>query len=534
MPAIVAACVWAGAVEAPDKPGAAADATTGTAAVTRTDFAAAYLRFEMAMLEAALDGVPGAALSAEEAVRVNREFDAVTLLFFSKHYAPAIRRLNELAASLAPGTKSAAERNAENAAASLAVRVTPQVYAPAWADAAGGKASEAPVPLSLRVESIYPYSGDRPEKAALAVEFRKPLARTVAAAGERREAERPVARVPFAAEFAADGTLNLDVPFKFDPTRFGPGMYDVGISAGASFVRTGTWTIVREKLDAVRERNEGRIASLRIDPTREKFGGQADALESVKARNGLLTDSPSPDNTAQAVLDLAGLAAQVEAEIETLAGGRNPFKARPGDAWRVVPFGDRRVPVRIYAPEAAATADGPVPLVVALHGAGGDENMFLEGYGAGFIKRLADEHGVIVVSPFTNMFAGADGPALFDRMLGMMSADYPVDGRRVYLVGHSMGAGVVGRLAASRPEKIAAAACLCGFQGFGEGVGMTPPVLVIAAALDPLAAPSRIEPLVRKAADRGLPVEYRLVEGYGHTLVVARELPAVFDWLIRR
>ncbi len=545
--AIIAACVWAGAagasggIEASDAKDASPGAQAGNAAITRTDFAAAYLRFELAMLEASIDGVPGAALGAEETARVNREFDAVTLLFFSRDYAPAIRRLNELTASLRREKEVSAARNAKNAAASLAVRVTPQVYAFEKAPAAEGSERDggaAPAPsLSLRVESIYPFSGDRPDKDALAVEFRRPAAgMAFATSGKTGRTERPVARLPFRAEFAADGTLSLELPFEVDRARFVPGIYDVGIAAGDAFIRTGTWTVVRESLDAVRERNEARLAALRIDPAspEQEGGGLDDAFESVKARNGLLADSLSPDNTAQAVLDLAGLAAQVEAEIEALARGVDPFRTRSGDTWRVVRLGDRRAPVRVYAPKAAATSTEPVPLVVAFHGAGGDENMFMEGYGAGLINRLAEEYGVIVASPYSNMFVGAHGPALFDRMLAVLSAEYPVDGRRVYLIGHSMGASVVSRLAAARAEKIAAGVCLAGFTGFGESAEKTPPVLVIAAELDPLAAPSRIEPVVRRAANRGLPVEYRIVEGYGHTLVVARELPAVFEWLLRR
>lgn len=41
----------------------------------------------------------------------------------------------------------------------------------------------------------------------------------------------------------------------------------------------------------------------------------------------------------------------------------------------------------------------PRPLLVVLHGAGGDENMFPEAYGAGIIKRIAEKHGLLVASP---------------------------------------------------------------------------------------------------------------------------------------
>ena len=465
--------------------------------VTRADFAASYLRFEEALSDMTLD--PG------EAARVNREFDALTLLFFQKNYSRAVRKLHELTVSLGTGA-SAAE--AGTAAASLAVRMMPPVFV---------LGAESP---ALRVESLYDWTSDT-GKIDLAVEIRK---------RRMHQDETAAVRVPFRADFRAGGTVDIELPFALDPSRLGPGMYDLGIVYEKEFIRTGSWTVVKKDLDAVRDGNNRRIAALRLDPEKPDL---ADALASVEARNNLLSQSPSPENTAQAVLDLSALAAAVDAEIEVLGRGENPYRGRQGDTWRVISDGQRRVPMRLYAPE-SFRPDTPLPLVVAFHGAGGDENMFMEGYGAGLIRRLAETHGVLVASPFTNAFAGPGAPALFDRMLEILSAEYPLDSGRIYLLGHSMGAGVVNRLCAERPDKIAAAACLCGFQGFGDAVAAIPPVLVIAAELDPLAFPGRIEPIAARATERGLPVTYRMIPGYGHTLVVARELPAVFEWLMAK
>jgi predicted esterase len=463
--------------------------------VTRADFAASYLRFEETLSEMTLD--PG------EAARVNREFDALTLLFFQKNYSRAVRKLHELTVSLGAGASAA---DAGTAAMSLAVRVMPPVFV---------LGSEDP---ALRVESLYDWTSDTGEIDP-AVEIRK---------RKMRQNETAAVRVSFRADFRAGGSVDIELPFALDPSRLAPGMYDLGIVYEKEFIRTGSWTVVRDDLDVVRERNFGRIAALHHDPKKKDLD---DALASVEARNNLLSQSPSPENTAQAVLDLSALAAAVDTEIEALGRGKNPYRGMRGDTWRVISDGQRRIPMRLYAPE-SAQLDAPLPLVVAFHGAGGDENMFMEGYGAGLIKRLAETYGVLVVSPFTNAFTGPGGPALFDRMLEILAAEYLLETGRIYLLGHSMGAGVVNRLCAERPDKIVAASCLSGFQGFGDAVSSIPPVLVIAAELDPLAAPSRIEPPAAKAAERGLPVTYRMVSGYGHTLVVARELPAVFEWMM--
>jgi poly(3-hydroxybutyrate) depolymerase len=172
--------------------------------------------------------------------------------------------------------------------------------------------------------------------------------------------------------------------------------------------------------------------------------------------------------------------------------------------------------------------EGPMPLVIALHGAGADERMFLAGYGAGRIARLAQEQGFAMVSPLTTGVAGR--PERLEELVRAVEERVAVDRQRIYLVGHSMGAGAAWQLARARPELIAAVACIAGVCGAGaEG----PPLLVVAAEVDPLAAPARLEATVTAAREAGQRVEYRLAAGWGHTLVVGDVLPEVIAWLLR-
>jgi predicted esterase len=259
----------------------------------------------------------------------------------------------------------------------------------------------------------------------------------------------------------------------------------------------------------------------------------AQALAAVRARVRLLSEPPSPENTAQLMQDPVALAAQVSVEVGALEKGADPFKGRTGDYWRVVRIGGSDVPVRVYlAPGAAAS--GRVPLVVAFHGAGGDENMFMDGYGAGLAKELAGARGFLLVTPATYPFMGDRAAASFDTLVEALSWDYPVDADRIYVFGHSLGGVLSGVLAAARPGTLAAAACLSGFQGFKADAGRVAPTLIVAAELDPISPPARIEPAFKRAAAAGLPVEYRFVKSYGHTLTVARVLPDVVDWLLAR
>ena len=156
------------------------------------------------------------------------------------------------------------------------------------------------------------------------------------------------------------------------------------------------------------------------------------------ARADLLALPFDAENTAQALMEPAALLAQVRQEAADLARGRNPFAGRKGDYWRVFKTGDRTIPVRVFCP-AGVDASKPLPLIVAFHGSGGDENMFMDGYGAGLIKKLAAERKAVLATPRTEPFAGAGGAEAFDDLLRAVGADYPIDPKRVFVLGHSMG-----------------------------------------------------------------------------------------------
>lgn len=461
-------------------------------AVTRADFAASYLRFEQTLLAANLS--PG------EAARVNREFDSLTLQFFSRNYQQALKKLHLLTASLHPQGKEE-----DPAVFSLAVRINPTVYV---------KGSGHP---AISVESLYP-----PEKSYgkifvyAALRLRLPGNRT-----------GRVIQIPVSVDFRQGEPIRIELKPNFNPARLDTGAYELGIVHNKSFIQTGSWYVVRENFDSLREQNEKILTKLEIDPERPYL---QDAVKTVRARNRLLSQSPSPENTAQTVLDLYKLAESIKSEIKELQRGRNPFKGKNGDFWRIIPDSSGEVPFRLYVPERVISGSNR-PLVVAFHGAGGDENMFMEGYGAGLLKKLAEKMGFILVTPFSNKFVGDRAGLLFDRLLELLEADYGFNPKRIYVLGHSMGAMVANRLCLERSDRIAAAVLLCGLQGFPGNNPKIPPVLVVAGELDPLASPARIEPIVNQARELALPVFLRVIPDYGHTLVVSRELPFVLDWL---
>jgi predicted esterase len=153
------------------------------------------------------------------------------------------------------------------------------------------------------------------------------------------------------------------------------------------------------------------------------------------------------------------LLAEAEAVVRAAAAGKEYYgPERTGQFWMRLVTSAGPVPVRVLLP-AAAKKGKPLPLVIALHGLGASENLFFEGYGAGAIVRLCEERGWLLVAPRT---AGLNFAAPVGAVLDEVARLYPVDRRRVFLVGHSMGAAQAVGAAVKAPGRYAAVAALSG------------------------------------------------------------------------
>jgi poly(3-hydroxybutyrate) depolymerase len=144
----------------------------------------------------------------------------------------------------------------------------------------------------------------------------------------------------------------------------------------------------------------------------------------------------------------------------------------------------QQMPLRVFVPP---TWDGKtsMPIILMLHGAGANENTYLD-QADGLLPRLAAQHGYIVVSPIGFSPLGAYGnplrlPAVFGEnaaavaqraaitparqrelalselevmtALELVTEEYGADRSRTFLAGHSMGSGGVWHLAARYPER---------------------------------------------------------------------------------
>lgn len=185
----------------------------------------------------------------------------------------------------------------------------------------------------------------------------------------------------------------------------------------------------------------------------------------------------------------------------------------------------------LYAP---ATADPtrPLPLIVALHGAGGDAMHALSP-----LLPHAEAHGLLLLAPESgtatwDLLEGGYGPdvAYIDRALAQVFARYPVDPRRVVLEGFSDGASYALSLGLGNGDLFThLLAYAPGFVAPAVPVGL-PRVFVAHGTGDrvlPIDGCSRV--IVPRLRQTGYSVDY-LEFGGGHT-VPGELVERALEWL---
>ncbi|MCZ2860456.1 alpha/beta hydrolase [Blastococcus sp. VKM Ac-2987] len=165
-------------------------------------------------------------------------------------------------------------------------------------------------------------------------------------------------------------------------------------------------------------------------PTRRAVLGAGAATSLAVLMAGCAPRSPGPSGGSTTGRDGAALAARPPARPPVgppAPGTRSLGLASSGDALLHVP------------PE---PGPNPLPLVVSLHGAGGDAEA-----GLGLVRAAADEHGTAVLAPSSrgptwDAVGGDYGPdaELVDRALAEVFRTVPVDPARIAVAGFSDGA----------------------------------------------------------------------------------------------
>lgn len=194
-------------------------------------------------------------------------------------------------------------------------------------------------------------------------------------------------------------------------------------------------------------------------------------------------------------------------------------------------------PYRLYVPSSYRGGE-PVPLVIAMHGTGGNENTLFDGdsYKQGALKQAAEKHGMIVASPLgrgITEFRGIGENDVFE-VLEAVRARYKIDRERIYLTGHSMGGTGAAYLALHHPDVFAAAAPLAAAFSFPwlTRNAVTVPFLWIGGAEDAEYYHRGVAVGVERMRQFGVPVTAEALPGEGHGGPV-KDFDRVLGWLKR-
>jgi predicted esterase len=428
--------------------------------------------------EAAWERVPDPA--ARE--RALADLPQVTTQFFSFRFGDAGRALDLAAHALASETPPATE-----------VRWLRSLFANPESRLLDGHAKE----LSVEVKPFYPTDGPVPK--GLTVRLRVGTGEVAVATPEKFPVALKVPLPPLAGR-GADDELELTAV------------------AGGRTVRSAVL------VSRVAGRN-GRVADLqKALAARPKFETIEEAT--VRDRGRQLADLAEG-----AVPETNVPAARLLAEAEAMLDGKPFFTPqKAGQFWLSVPLGDRKTaPLRVFVPK-GLDAGKPVPVVFALHGAGGSENLFFEGYGAGRIVAECETRGWFLVATRSGLGFNAAPPV--PEVFGRLAKRYPLDPKRVFVVGHSMGAGQAVQLVQKHPNFFAAAAALGGGGAVREKAAFaTLPVFVGVGDKDFALAGARSLNKALTAAGAAN-ATYKEYPGLEHLVIVREALPdafAVFD-----
>ncbi len=273
------------------------------------------------------------------------------------------------------------------------------------------------------------------------------------------------------------------------------------------------------------EKRDERLASL--EAAIDRLPDTAPRLERETAKALLaLLKSLAAGSTEETDYPGARLLAEAEQVVAAGAKGERWYEStKTGQFWLAVPTSEKRTTrARIFVPALAAGAPKP-PLVVALHGAGGSENLFFDGYGDGEIVRLCEKRGWMLVAPRLG-FGGAPVAALVDEL----AARFAFDSTRVFVVGHSMGAAAGTSAVLADPARYRAFAALGGGQALKDASPLKSlPIFIGAGERDfGLAGAKKLHASLVAAGSECAVL--RVVPNTEHLMIVQDALPEVFAW----
>jgi predicted esterase len=413
---------------------------------------------------------------------------------------------------------------------------------------------DSAVPYAIRLEQIYRPATELSAALTTKVSIRKrvpprqgPPPNPLPPPPPSRElgtfdgVSRDLRETPFAMELdlsaVEDGAMVLQAEVFDGTTTLGATTLGVFVSKGLD-----------SKLKALETASASVTAAVRDDVL---FPG--DYIKNVNRGRIELADFNVADEIAKAETIVAGAKGGPQKpgpQKAQKAQTTDPFVGRTGDFERhyLLEGANEIMPYRVYVPKGYA-ASKATPLVIALHGLGGNEDGFFDNYQQ-LPPQLSEKHGFLLASPLgfrRDGFYGsgvASGGDVSERrkrelsekdvleVLRLMKAAYNVDDSRIYLIGHSMGAIGTWALGAKYPQTWAALVTFAGTGSPSLAESMKAiPQFVVHGDADNTVNVSGSRNMVAALKKLNANVTYVEVAGGSHTDIVVPNLAPAFDFL---
>lgn len=241
------------------------------------------------------------------------------------------------------------------------------------------------------------------------------------------------------------------------------------------------------------------------------------------------TDPIQPEKDLKAAESLAA----------ALVGGDDALEKRRGELPLAYRSGvdETLRPFRVFVPQ-RYDAEKKWPLVVLLHGLGGDEGSYFERIGA--VQQLAEERGYLLAAPSglsaASSYSGSGAEDVFD-VLDVVRQCYSVDDKQVFLSGHSVGgSGVISLALEARAleggPRFAALAAVGGVPLTALEYAKAPavPLLLIAGAKDRIFGTSEMRRMGFVLERRFKQFEYMELADEDESTLAGASLKTVFGF----
>lgn len=202
----------------------------------------------------------------------------------------------------------------------------------------------------------------------------------------------------------------------------------------------------------------------------------------------------------------------------------NSFPPRQG--LLVIPYTSAEAQVsRIFVPENYSDRKAH-PLVIALHGAGGSENLFFEGYGNGKIVKLCKDRGWILIAPRSFGFSAEKMQNFVDEVAKI----YNIDRKNVFIIGHSLGAIQALNIVTEKPTLFGAVALISAgrLQKFSEQMRELPIFIAAGSADFSLQSSKSLYEFLKRSEVKNL--QFKVHENVEHLTAVQFSLDDAFKF----